>query len=275
MASLSKGLTACRDGDLITVREMLASGELDPVTERGKHDSSAIHWAAGSGHADIVCCLLDFERCGGDRDDDAGSNNISDRGGDGSSCDGLRIGKSLDGGPHVLLNQRDKRSGRTAVHWAARNGHAALLEMLAVRYKSAVNLDVATFDGTTPFQLAAWAGHKEVCELLLRLGACTPGHVNSYGCNALHFACIAGREDMCRWLHSEACNVSARVVQRQGHTALHKAAWAGSHAICAWLQVEVGLDPGCVREDVKGHTAADIARIAGHTALAKELLSRG
>jgi ankyrin repeat protein len=237
---------------------MLVSGELDPVAERGKHDSAAIHWAAGSGHTAIVCCLLDFKPSSG------GEDSCSEGDGDGAH-----------GGPSVLLDQRDKRSGRTAVHWAARNGHTALLEMLADRYKGAVDLDVATFDGTTPFQLAVWAGHKEVCEMLLRRGVCTPGHVNSYGCNALHFACIAGREDMCRWLHGDACNVSAWVVQRQGHTALHKAAWAGSHAICKWLQEEVGLDRECVQQDVKGHTAADIARIAGHAGLAKALVSRG
>ena len=201
-----------------------------------------MHWASGSGHTDIVLCLLDY------------------------------VGPK---GVGALLDQRDNRSGRTAVHWAARNGHASLLEVLAERYAATVDLDVGTFDGTTPFQLAAWAGHRQVCELLLRRGSCDPGHVNSYGCNAIHFACIAGREDMCRWLHGEPCNVSAWVVQRQGHTALHKAAWAGSHGICAWLQEEIGLDRDCTREDVKGHTAADIARIAGHPALALELLSRG
>ena len=79
---------------------------------------------------------------------------------------------------------------------------------------------------------------------------------------------------MCRWLYGDECQVNAWVVQRQGHTALHKAAWAGNHEICAWLQNEVGLDKKCEIEDVKGHTACDIARIGGHLKLARELKSR-
>ena len=239
---LSRGFEACRDGDLDTVCKMLQSGELDPVNDRGKYDSTAIHWAAGSGHLESVFCLLSWP--------------------------------GTDLGARTIIEQRDKRSGRTAIHWAARNGHASLLEALAERYQY-VDLDVPTFDGTTPFQLAAWAGHKDVCRMLLRRKACDPNHVNMYGCNALHFACIAGRGDMCKWLYGDECQVNAWVVQRQGHTALHKAAWAGSHEICAWLQNDVGLDTKCEIEDVKGHTASDIARIGGHLKLAQELVSRG
>ena len=88
--------------------------------------------------------------------------------------------------------------GRTALHWAARNGQNHVIEWLLDTLEAPGGsyardvagdwsggeraCDVPTDDGTTAFCLAAWQGQIETCRLLVQRG-CDPHTVNSYGCN--------------------------------------------------------------------------------------------
>ena len=51
-------------------------------------------------------------------------------------------------------------SGRTPLHWAARNGHLAVVEYLVDHCQ--VNLEDATIDGTTAFCWACWQNHLDI-----------------------------------------------------------------------------------------------------------------
>ena len=226
------GLEAARDGDLQTLKNLIESGEFDPLRDVGPNNETAIQWCAGSGHVNIMCYLV-----------------------------------SVGGVEQLKL--RDSRSGRTAVHWAARNGRLILLEKMLRMYPDHVDLNVETFDGSTPFDLAAYAGHLSTLEWLFAHNV-NANHKNNFGCNALFFACIGSQLDACVYLR-EVCGVDAFVVQNQGHTALHKAAYAGSRDICDWLMLKVGLDKTAVAQDAKGHTAVDLARIRGFEDLAVHL----
>jgi ankyrin repeat protein len=59
--------------------------------------------------------------------------------------------------------------GRSALHWAARNGHLDVVRWLVD--DCGCNSDTSSADGTTPFCLAAWQGHLAVCRFLATRGA--------------------------------------------------------------------------------------------------------
>ena len=246
------GLTASRDGDLDELRRLIKSGEYDTCRDTGPNGETGLHWAAGSGHLDVLIFLV-----------------------------------NVDGGGIERLLARDTRSGRNCIHWAARNGHRTLLEEMETRWANStssmdngcdvhskqqehqLDFDCLTFDGTTPLQLACYAGEMNAVSFLVERG-CLPNWKNNYGCNSLFFACIGGQYIVCKHLYEE-CSVDAFAIQNQGHSALHKAAYTGSHEICTWLQDVVGLDKQCLLEDAKGHRANDLARMKGHVDLGKYL----
>ncbi|XP_013419676.1 ankyrin repeat domain-containing protein 39-like [Lingula anatina] len=96
------------------------------------------------------------------------------------------------------VNTQDN-SGYTALHYASRNGHLAVCELLLT---SGASVNVQTRAGAaTPLHRAAYCGHQDILQLLMKYGA---------------------REDM---------------VDSDGKTALHKAAENG-HSGCMALLVE-------------------------------------
>ena len=236
---LHPGLTACRDGDMESLKSLLENGQFEPLERHDSNGSSGIHWCSGSGHLAILKYLLDW----------------------------CKIKRGVDSGE--LVKYRDTRSGRNSFHWAARNGQIAVCEWLVESFD--VDLDSTTNDGTSAFHLAAWSGELEMCKWLVDNGG-NPHIVNSFGCNAIHFACLAGNLAMCKWLHDEI-HLDAFLVQLQGHHTLHKAAWAGHKDVCEWLQ-DLGVDPECKEVDKKGHTASRLAEIAGHVELSQWLVRR-
>ena len=219
---------AARDGDLSTLIQLIDSGAYNVVRDVGPNGETGYHWAAGSGHLNVLVYLVEI---GG-----------------------------VEG-----LTKRDQRSGRTVVHWASRNGHLSLLAAMKERWPSSLDVRMRTYDGTTSLHLACYAGETATVEWLVGHG-CDPNVCNNYGCNSIFFACIGGRYQTSKFLYEE-CSVDVFAIQNQGHSALHKAAYTGSRDICAWLQDVVGLDVNCTLEDAKGHTASDLARMKGYLEL--------
>lgn len=68
----------------------------------------------------------------------------------------------------INIEEPDGFCKRTAIGWAAYQGHAAAVELL-IRKKANVNVLDKRHD--TPLGLAAYRGHWPVCKLLLEAGA--------------------------------------------------------------------------------------------------------
>ena len=154
--------------------------------------------------------------------------------------------------------------GRTATHWAARNGHTDVVAYLVGERGAPV--DARTAEGTTAFAWACWQGHVSTARWLAERGNCAFGAVNTFGCNAAMW-CVQGRAaglDACEYVKS--LGVSFRLLNANGHSAAHKAAQRGRRDVCAWL---LGW------EWPEGRDAPAPARLKSRDANPRPIRSRG
>ena len=90
------------------------------------------------------------------------------------------------------------KPGWTPLHYAATNGHVAIMKQLLEHYAF---IDAQSPNGTTPLMMAAMYGSSAAVQLLLDEGADT-SMKNQLGMTALDFAQKANRTDAVRLLSS-------------------------------------------------------------------------
>ena len=200
-------LIACRHAQVPVVESLLLSGYLDFSY------SGAIIAACISGNVSILKCLFQA------RDETS------------------------------VLSYRKANRGffesPLAIHQAASNGHAGVVEFLLRRGVQLHYKDTAT--GLTPLQIASQNGQlqavKVICEHSLRKVSTDrdrdAGHEKT-GMTALHFAAAGGHDEVVALLidHGSRCSDQ----DARGETALIKASRNG-HAITAKVLLERGADP--------------------------------
>jgi len=208
---------------------------------------SVLHWAAGSGHVQIVEYLL--------------------------------VNPSILMPVDTLATKLSK--GRTALHYSCRNG---FLEASKCLVTFGANVNVEGKHKVSPFQLAVWQNHLHICKWLVESEGVDAAQVNSFDCGAVHWIGISppNKEDcdeddgislipLAEWLANQK-EIDFHAKQRQGHTPLHKAAWGGHIALLQYLRDEHGLIDNL--QDYAGNYAADIADMANthrHAKVAKYL----
>ncbi|GEM_PF-1881241 len=188
---------------------------------------------------------------------------------------------------------------RRPAHFAAFNGHVAVLEILenggadldakdnkhahalnyasfngqaeSVRFLLAQGLDLANRDayGDDALLCAATNGHVEVMEILLEAGADLSSR-NGEGCTALHLAAFDGHAEAASWLLSKDADPDAPANRKV--TPLHLAARENHPAIVASL-VEHEADVNLT--DVDGWPALHYAAYNGFAAIVAFLLDKG
>lgn len=242
--SLPPFLAAAADGDIDMLRKCIGEFDEDKdgtikkkmhhinnlISCRDRNGSTAEHWAAGGGHVECLTYILELNHMVKEQMhqmiDGKSVNNVS--------LDNKRI--------------RRRRDGKTSLHYAARNGHVACIDLIMTQCDVSFPIDVASGDGTTPLHMACYGGHlSTMCHLIEKYIANVHA-VNEWSCGAAHWAAMsvgnAGMDaviEICTYL-KEVCGVDFTAKQKQGHTPLHKAAAKKNKAVIEWL---AGKRIGC------------------------------
>ena len=142
-------------------------------------------------------------------------------------------------------DSRCPRQGRTALHYAALNGHidawSAVQQQLHLK---GIDSEPGDFEGCTPIFLAIAAGHTRFVEHLLSTGQFSIDSPNKAGERPLFKAAEAGRKDLVKLLlDSKAVDVNAKNTKHQ-ETALWTAAKHGHVETTSMLLHAAGIDLG-------------------------------
>ena len=170
---------------------------------------------------------------------------------------------------NVNIMATKKAKGRTPLHYGCRNGW---LEVARVLVELGATVDARAKHGVSPFQLAVWQNHLQICRYLVEEQGVDPAQLNDFDCGAIHWIglCPTKAADgplgqgelllpIAQWL-ATLDGIDFTIRQRQGHSALHKASWGGHIALLRWLRDEFGfLDDA---QDYAGNYAADLANMA-------------
>lgn len=175
--------------------------------------------------------------------------------------------KALLAAQPMLLNMKMERvevrqrpvlflaTGFTALHEAAENNHAGLVQLL-LDYGANVNARAAA--GQTPLHSAVLARCYAVAAILLAHGADADLPLAN-GLTALHLAAMKGDVDMVRLLLAHGAKIDSR--SQHARTPLHWAALKG-HTEIAQVLLASGAD--CSLRDITGYTPGDWADSRGH-----------
>ena len=246
-----------RKGDGAAVKGMIESNP-KLIDSRDPNGNSLLHYAALSGNADMIRHLIDK----GLPPDILGS----------SKQTPLHTA-ATNGRTEAVVALLDKKASlearndyeRTALILCARElGQAETARVLI-----AAGADVNAEDrfGSTPLELAAWRGKKDVVDLLLENGAKIP-ELGEKWYIILHMASSEGLDHLFARLAEKSRDLKGAA----GEGLIYSAAAGGSASIIGSL-IEKGFEPG--RPDRFGWTPLHYAARDGRTEAARILLEKG
>jgi ankyrin repeat protein len=159
-------------------------------------------------------------------------------------------------------------SNKTALMYAAENGHAGVIQLL-LKHKAKMNARDRGGDGSggrMAVHYAAEGGHSEALGTLLDAGV-APDAKATDGTTALAIACCGGYLEAARLLIQRGANVNA--VDKNGMSPLWGAASGGHDKV-----IEALLKAGAVAEP-KGQNPLESASSSGHDEVVKLLIEAG
>ena len=249
--SLPAFLAAAADGDLNNLKKMIeniAGDENDHIRNllslEDRNGSTAEHWAAGGGHIKCIQYIWDLKDRIHEEDGIATTNSSSNNNNDTQM-------------KHTNKKVVRRRDGKTALHYAARNGRNEMIDLILSR-KDAPSVNIISGDGTTPLHMACYGGYASTVKHLVEKHASNALAMNDWNCGAAHFAAMSlGNEGadaviaLCEYLKHD-CGVYFTSRQKQGHTPLHKAASRKNRHVIEWLARETKLSTKEDMEDLGG-----------------------
>jgi len=126
--------------------------------------------------------------------------------------------------------------GRTALHWAAVEGHINLAELLL---DAEADVNAENRDGDTPLHEAVFRGWAGLARLLLARGAYVNAR-NKLGVTPLHYAAGLGRRQLVEILLDKGAEINARTVR--GLTPLASARRSRHPATARLLRLRGGVE---------------------------------
>ena len=138
-----------------------------------RHGSTCLHWAAGQGALEAVRFLVEEMKMDPDINEakKAGSNG------------------RWQSPP---TKSRSGMSGRSPLHFAARNGRMAVVRYLCEVAEA--DPDHQASHAVTPFQLAVWQNHLDVARYLVEQQGVDCAQLNGFRCGAQHWIGLAPKE---------------------------------------------------------------------------------
>ncbi|KAF7131017.1 hypothetical protein CNMCM5793_003952 [Aspergillus hiratsukae] len=178
----------------------------------------------------------------------------------------------------IDLNAKDDAHGRSALSWAAGNGHHAIVKLLTTRWtklslrnvlRKKVEVDSADKHKRTPLSWAVLNGHGAVVSLLLDAGAAVDS-VDDIGGTPLFYAICTEHADVIKLLMKQGTRVQSKSdIQKE---LLLSAAQKGHEPV---LRILLKGDEDVETKDNKcGRTLLSWASGNGHIAVVKLLLER-
>ena len=248
--SLPQFLAAAANGDISVLHECINNNKESNNNEckvlhiqkllssRDRNGSTAEHWAAGGGHLACLSYLLELRDQVSDKSQQSKNTKFETY----NSVDVLNENKKI----------KRRRDGKTSLHYAARNGHNACIDLIMSRH-DAPSVDIPSGDGTTPLHLACYGGHISTVRYLIENYQANAHAANEWDCGTAHWAAMSlgtdGMDaviDLCKFL-KEKCGINFSTKQKQGHTPLHKAAAKKNRAVIEWLAGKSDEDTDCKR----------------------------
>lgn len=121
--------------------------------------------------------------------------------------------------------------------------------------RKGVNVDIEDNNGYTALHYASRNGHHRICNILLDAGASVDKCTHAGGATALHRAAMSGHRDTCELLLQYGANPLARDVD--GRTPLHRAVEQGQKDVIElFLKVRPAT---ALEKDNKGRNPLDYA----------------
>jgi len=151
--------------------------------------------------------------------------------------------------PGMNVNEADSGTGRTALHWAARENRAEIIQLLLA---AKADVNAAERTGKGPLTLAAETGSVDATKLLLDAGASVTIR-DSLGATPLTWACGLGSAETVKLLLSRGADAS--IIDVNGLTPLIWAAGIGKpESVEVLLETNPNLDLN-IKDGVTGDSA--------------------
>ena len=269
----SSGLTplhlACKHGHLNIIHHLINEQNCNPeaTTPNGR---TPLHLACKSGHLHIARCLITHYKCNPHCTDNDGYTPLHavSEGDIAKSSSLFRMWQTIKYViaflKHPIQTILDPTNKNTTLHGTCQDGHPV------AKFQNKFSVEHGNVDDSTPLHSAAINGHLAVVKYLITELGCNPQVGDNDGLTPLHYAALNGYLAVVKYLISElGCN--PQVGDNDGLTPLHYAALNGCHDIVKFLVSDCSCNPQCCT--VTGNTPLHSACQNGHLKIVKHLVS--